>query len=372
MRLLPRFKKLTLWNKLGAFGSAASVASLALTVIGLLLTLVAFLATLRPSMGAASKSSEKRTQTYPEIGREIKMSNSGKEVEDLVGNIEQELLPQGFKVEPRQRVFNEAGEQIAELDLVISGPLGSSSVRWLIECRDRPSEGSAPISWIEQLVARKERLQFDKVFAVSTTGFSPAARDFAKTKGIILRTVSRFADIKSDFMIQSMSFEFQLIDFDGPGQMQPADPKDARNVDLKMPMFRRIGDSEFLHLPVFVSRYPDYLYPIDQNPERVLFKYDDWLDVKEANEIIRVHLVRIPLRKSNVIKESKALLATIYAEDGKTIWLEGQFEADTPKGKMKSRVQILTLPDGRQSVQIVNDEVPDGYFPDSFSVYGRN
>jgi hypothetical protein len=66
------------------------------------------------------------------------------------------------------------------------------------------------------------------------------------------------------------------------------------------------------------------------------------------------------------------LLATVYAEDGKPIWLEGQFETETPKGKVKSRVQVVTRQDGTQSVQLVNDEIPDGYFPDSFAVYGRN
>jgi len=253
-----------------------------------------------------------------------------------------------------------------------SGPLGSSSVRWLIECRDRPSEGSAPIAWIEQLVGRRERLQFDRVFAVSTTGFSPAARDFAKAKNIIVRTVTRLTDIKSDFMIHSVSYQFELMDFAGPIQLQTADPTYKRDFDVRRPMFKRVEDLEFAHLPVFVARNPEHVYPIDQNAGLVDFKYDDWLDLKAGEEIFRVHLVRVRLRINKFVRTSKALLATVYAEDGKPIWLEGEFEADTPKGKVKSRIQVINRQDGTQSVQTIIDAIPDDYFIESLAVYGRN
>lgn len=356
-----RYKRLTLWNKIAFWGSIASFLGLPLAI---LLWYI--------SMPTPAKMPEHEKEIFSQVGKEIAMDKSGKEVEELVRSIEQQLLPQGFKVEPRQRIFNEAGEQIAELDLVISGALGSSSVRWLIECRDRPSEGAAPISWIEQLVGRKDRLLFDKVFAVSTTGFSSAAKDFAKTKGIILRTVTHFTDIKADFMIQGVSYYFELMDFAGPIQMQTADPNYNRSEDVKDPLFKRVEDSEFMHLPVFVSRNPEHVYPVDQNAGLVEFKYDGWLDLKAGDEFFRVHLVRIPLRMNRFVRTSQALLATIYAEDGKPIWLEGQYEADTPKGKVKSRVQVLMHQDGTQSVQLFNDELPEGYFPDRLMVYGRN
>jgi hypothetical protein len=43
--------------------------------------------------------------------------------------------------------------------------------------------------WIEQLVGRKDRFLFNKVTAVSTTGFTEGAREFAKERGIELREV---------------------------------------------------------------------------------------------------------------------------------------------------------------------------------------
>src|SRR5207247_2538000 len=102
---------------------------------------------------------------------------TGRPLEDLVRRIESYLAPEGFTVRMDQPVRNDAGEQIAELDILIEGPVGSSTVRWLIECRDRPASGAAPVSWIEQLVGRRTVHGFDKVFAVSTSGFSPAAKD---------------------------------------------------------------------------------------------------------------------------------------------------------------------------------------------------
>src|SRR5262245_18746674 len=101
--------------------------------------------------------------------------NDGKRLERLVEMIEGMSLPVGFSVEKRERVFNEAGQQIAELDILIVGQIGTVKHQTLFECRDRPFEGSAPASWIEQLVGRRERLKMDIVVGVSTTGFAPDA-----------------------------------------------------------------------------------------------------------------------------------------------------------------------------------------------------
>jgi hypothetical protein len=129
------------------------------------------------------------------------MMNSGKQLERLVREIEERLLPEGFTVSSSERVFDDSGVQIAEFDIEITGSLGSASIKWLIECRDRPSEGPAPGAWIEQLVGRRDRFKFDKVTAVSTTGFAKGARDYAGQKAIELRSVDRLTleDIASWF-----------------------------------------------------------------------------------------------------------------------------------------------------------------------------
>ncbi len=127
---------------------------------------------------------------------------SGRELEMLVREIEEQLSPKGFTITSRELVYQQGtSNQIAEFDIHITGPVGSSSVNWLIECRDRPSEGPAPNSWIEQLVGRKDRFKLDKVFAVSTTGFAAGTHDYALEKGIYLRSVRSISAIAADFLL---------------------------------------------------------------------------------------------------------------------------------------------------------------------------
>lgn len=118
------------------------------------------------------------------------MNRDGKQLENLVRQIEELLLPQGFSVSGNNRVYNDEGVQIAEFDVEVRGRLGSTDIAWLIECRDRPGQGPAPGSWIEQLVGRRDRFGFNKVTAVSSTGFAEGAADYAKEAGIELRTVA--------------------------------------------------------------------------------------------------------------------------------------------------------------------------------------
>lgn len=117
------------------------------------------------------------------------MSSDGKQLESLIAFVEKKLLPPGFSVKSNERVFNDEGIQIAEFDIEILGKVGSTTISWLIECRDRPGHGAAPGSWIEQLVGRRTRFGFNKVTAVSTTGFSVGATSFANNQGIELREV---------------------------------------------------------------------------------------------------------------------------------------------------------------------------------------
>ncbi len=121
------------------------------------------------------------------------MAADGKHLEALVAYVERTLLPEGFTVATNERVFNDEGIQIAEFDIEIRGKVGSTAIAWLIECRDRPTSGPAPGSWIEQLVGRRTRFGFNKVTAVSTTGFALGATEFALEQGIELREVKALA-----------------------------------------------------------------------------------------------------------------------------------------------------------------------------------
>ncbi len=118
------------------------------------------------------------------------MPNDGKKLESLVAFIEAIQLPPGLNVETNSKIFDDDGAQIAEFDVMVSGLVGTTDFSWLIECRDRPSGGAAPVSWIEQLVGRRDRFKLNKITAVSTSGFSPAAKKHASVAGIELREVN--------------------------------------------------------------------------------------------------------------------------------------------------------------------------------------
>lgn len=176
------------------------------------------------------------------------MASDGKQLEGLVTYVEKTLLPQGFDVKTNQRVFNDDGIQIAEFDIEIRGKVGSANIAWLIECRDRPGSGAAPGSWIEQLVGRRTRFQFNKVTAVSTTGFTVGAAEFAKEQGIELREVnslspehfSEWLVIRHIRRIERRTYvnhALVLIDSQEPEEMKAA---------LKEVFTRIVPDSAFL------------------------------------------------------------------------------------------------------------------------------
>ena len=107
----------------------------------------------------------------------MSVTRDGKQLEALVAFVEKALLPEGFEVRANERVYNDEGAQIAELDVEIRGRIGSTNISWLIECRDRPGDGPAPGAWIEQLVGRRTRFGFNK--AVSYTHLRRAVRSCA-------------------------------------------------------------------------------------------------------------------------------------------------------------------------------------------------
>jgi hypothetical protein len=114
--------------------------------------------------------------------------NDGRRLEDIVALIEGMRLPPDFKLDKRWQIRDENDIQIAELDILISGRIGTSPSTTLIECRDRPSEGPAPRNWIQQLVGRRDDLNINHVTAVSSTGFARGVARYAASKGIQLRT----------------------------------------------------------------------------------------------------------------------------------------------------------------------------------------
>ena len=83
------------------------------------------------------------------------LRKDGKKLEELVAEIEKIVARAGKTVEVNKRFYDDQGVQVAEFDIFITFSSDLGGHKWLIECRDRPSQGAAPGSWIEQLIGRK-------------------------------------------------------------------------------------------------------------------------------------------------------------------------------------------------------------------------
>ncbi|MBL8300276.1 MAG: hypothetical protein JNN30_18220 [Rhodanobacteraceae bacterium] len=118
--------------------------------------------------------------------------NDGRALEALVSALEQAYLPDGFKVESNVREYRD-GIQLAEFDLRITGRIGTADYCCLIECRDRPLSGPQDAGWVEQVAGRRQRFRASTVIAVSSTGFTSAARHAARELSVELRTLSSLA-----------------------------------------------------------------------------------------------------------------------------------------------------------------------------------
>ena len=126
----------------------------------------------------------------------------GKFLEDFVARIERQLAPAGITVETRKPEYDE-GVQIGEFDVHISGRIGSTELRWLMVCRNRPSDGKASTEWVQQLDGKRRMFGYSNVIAVSTTGFSHGACVAAE-----LRTVNdaASADVNDWFAAESITY----------------------------------------------------------------------------------------------------------------------------------------------------------------------
>lgn len=186
-----------------------------------------------------------------------KRRNNGKALECLVAFIEKLSLPDGFAVEMNKRIRNEGGSDEAEFDIAISGKIASANMVWLIECRDRPSSGAVPASWIEQLVGRRDRFQINKVTAVSTQPFSQPALSLAAASGIDLRQVKSLSTEEFQDWLQMPSYQHttRFIALKHAGIILPNDLPEAvgyaagkrMQVSPGEPFLRSIADGRILN-----------------------------------------------------------------------------------------------------------------------------
>lgn len=294
--------------------------------------------------------------------------HTGKPLERLVRAIEEEMLPEGFEVTSNDRVI-EDGEQIAEFDIVITGRLGSTDFKWLIECRDRPSQGAASGAWIEQLVSRRSRFNFDKVIAVSTSGFAEGAAKYASEQGIHLRTVTEITDIANDVKVSRLRYKTTSVVPQSPFAMSydaaPATHKKIR--EHKTLRLRTPGDPNFCDFEHFCLWHMHHEEAV--KAVKINYTYLVTIEVNEAeieingSEIVTVQNLKFPIEVRIRFLEAKTVSLKVYAEGERLIGQEAQFESKTEYGNFLATALLIKESDDKpeQIKSVTIDEIPVNY-----------
>lgn len=286
------------------------------------------------------------------------MTSDGRALERLVADLKALLLGTGFTVAGNDRVFDNEGNQLAEFDVTIEGRFGSTRFKWLIECRDRPSEGPAPGSWIQQLAGRRQQFDFDKIVAVSTTGFSPGATHAARELNVTLRTVISTTEISQ----QLGTIEFRMtrtrLSLKGDAKFGFAREEDFYTASslgniIKNPQIRYKGENAFLGLRDFIHQ--DYVNRKDiKDPENeecreLVFQADAPMELRVGTLIIPITHISVPMIVEYSFHPTTTVAIKSYGESGEVIGEEVSLTSETDDAIVKQTV-LITRKNGKTVV----------------------
>jgi len=158
------------------------------------------------------------------------MARKGRLLEVMVEHLQRFLSAEGIAVKSPEEFWVD-GIKIGEIDITLRGDFGSSTVFVGIECRDRPRSGPQSRDWIREIVGKRDDLKVDKMVAVSTTGFTRPAIEYADKSGIDLLTVQDVDGIDIKGWIETVTVEVRDGDWDICGTV------DIRHTSLTPPHY---------------------------------------------------------------------------------------------------------------------------------------
>lgn len=116
------------------------------------------------------------------------MPRKGRALELLVARLEAVAAMGEAQVTSPDFILGKSSQVKREIDVSVRSKVGSTEVLVMFECRDRA--GSEDVTWIEQIATKRDDVGASVAVAVTTAGFSAAAKNMASSKSIQLRTVS--------------------------------------------------------------------------------------------------------------------------------------------------------------------------------------
>ncbi len=141
------------------------------------------------------------------------MPRKGREFEKLISYLEESLCPFGVKVLSPEYIKGKLSRRSREVDITLRASVGSTDILIMVECRDR--KDVEELNWLEQISGKKKDIEANKAIAVSTSGFSASAIEYAKNTGIELRTYGAVNpnEIVLWFGFNTLTTTHHMVDF---------------------------------------------------------------------------------------------------------------------------------------------------------------
>ena len=296
------------------------------------------------------------------------MDASGKCLEEIVRRIEDRLKPAGCTVTSRDKVLDEdTGKIRAEFDIRITGPLGSSFMDWLVECRDR--QGPQPGAWIEQLIGRKVVYGFQHVIAVSTGGFTASAIYAAEKGRILIRCVTDLTQLVDDFDVKDMvQFHPRFAEYkvevlpQGIQLRRTGRPDSMRTIVLSDLRLREKGVGEFAYLPNFVSAHlPSIAVALEESSGKIRchFSFQGQLEVRVGQELIEARGVELDYDLVVRTWVPKGMSTKIYSEGSRLIGQVHECEFELPAGIVRMAADVVYKGDGTAEFNVTRLDCPE-------------
>lgn len=131
------------------------------------------------------------------------MPRKGRELEQLIERLEKLLAPEAEISSPGFIPDKDTGVK-REVDICIRQKIGATLITIAIECRDRTA--IQDVTWIEQLISKKNSIRVDKLIAVSSSNFTGPAKIKAEIHAIEVRLFEELSDtrLKDLFEIEEL------------------------------------------------------------------------------------------------------------------------------------------------------------------------
>ena len=259
------------------------------------------------------------------------MPREGKFLEILVKHIQEYMAHEEITITSPEE-FNEDGKKIGEIDVTLRGKFGAGSIFVGIECRDRAKPQGR--DWIREIYGKKNDLNVDKMIAVSSSGFTEPAINFAKEVGIDLLTIEDANRIDPNDWFETLWFDWRNWAYEISGlvdiKTSPGFPKTPiQSFKLDTPILKKPGEDDFLSIrdvmePVLRDQLgglpPDFI----EDKLTLQLNIPGPFEVKCGDVKTRAKRILVPLEIKFETSKSKALLNVCKdLSDDKIIALTG-------------------------------------------------